>query len=257
MNQPHLVAVILTKDERHHITECIESLIEWVDKVVVFDSGLDDEVCSLALAAGADVIRHPFQNFAAQRQAALDAVEAKWILFLDADERATLTFAEEVLARVHGEKQSEDQAAVGYWLPRRNFIIGKEMRYGGYSPDYQLRLLQRDYSRYVPEREVHEIVDLDGPAGHIQAPILHYNYVSWQQFNAKQRFYSAYEARILKSRGIRPRPHNFILQPLREFGRRYISLQGWRDGWRGLQLGIMFAWYYGFMPYWLLLVGRV
>ncbi len=260
MNQPKLVAIILTKDERDHIAESIESLIEWVDKVVIFDSAVDDEVCRLAEAAGATVIRHSFENFAAQRQAALDAVDAEWILFLDADERATPTFGDEVLKKIqaagpaneaHNEARNEAHA-VGYWLPRRNFIIGKEIRHGGYYPDYQLRLLRRESARYVPEREVHEIVNLDGPEGHLQTPIIHYNYSDWSQFHQKQRFYSAYEARILDGRGIRPRPHNFVLQPLREFIRRYISLQGWKDGWRGFQLALLFAWYYGFMPYWIL-----
>ena len=103
------------------------------------------------------------------------------------------------------------------------------------------------------EREVHEIVDVDGAVGYLQEPLIHYNYATWAQFHRKQRFYAEYEARILAQRGIRPRPHNFVLQPAREFRRRFWQLAGWRDGWRGLQLAILLAWYYGFMPYWHLL----
>lgn len=256
MSKPTLVGVILTRNEAEHIEGCIKSLRDWVDSVIVFDSHSDDGTTAFAQASGAAVIHHPFENFAAQRQAALDAIEAEWILFLDADERATPAFAAEVLGLVgEAEEVNVDEASdpVGFWLPRRNFIVGKEIRHGGYYPDYQLRLLRRDAARYVPEREVHEIVELSGSEGHLQEPIIHYNYSNWQQFHEKQRFYSAYEARILDGRGIRPRPHNFVLQPLREFIRRYISLQGWRDGWRGLQLAILIAWYYGFVPYWLLL----
>ncbi|MCB0162247.1 MAG: hypothetical protein KDD83_29120, partial [Caldilineaceae bacterium] len=65
-----------------------------------------------------------------------------------------------------------------------------------------------------------------------------------------------YEARILRSRGIRPRPHNFVLQPLREFRRRFFTLRGRQDGLQGLRLAALLAWYYGFMPYWIMLKGQ-
>lgn len=244
---PALVAVILTKNEAHNIEACIASLRGWTDAVVVWDSGSTDGTAAVARQAGAQVVTHPFDNYAAQRQAALDSVDATWILFVDADERATPGMDAEIRARI------VDGDAVGYWIPRRNFIVGHEMRGGGFYPDYQLRLLRRDAASYVAEREVHEIVTLDGAEGWLDHPFIHINYTSWPQFHAKQRFYAAYEARILHSRGIRPRPHNFILQPLREFRRRFITLRGWQDGLQGLRLALLLAWYYGFMPYWILL----
>jgi len=244
------VAVIITKNEAHNVTACIESLQEWVDAVVVWDAFSKDETKRVAEAAGATVFQREWDNFAAQRQAALNGTEAEWILFVDADERATPAFGQEVMQRI---VDVGDDAPVGYWLPRRNFIVGHEMRWGGYFPDYQLRLLRRGKAHYVAEREVHEIVQLDGAEGYLDEPIVHINYTSWSQFHMKQRFYSAYEARILAGRGIRAQPHNFVLQPLREFWRRFVTLSGWRDGIHGLRLALLLAWYYGFMPYWYLL----
>lgn len=244
---PTLIAVILTKDEVDHIADCVASLRDWVDAVVVWDSCVDDEVVRAARAAGALVVRRPFDNFAAQRQAVLDSLDAQWILFVDADERATPGMADEV------HRLLDDDSINGYWIPRRNFIVGYEMTAGGYYPDYQLRLLRRNASSYVAEREVHEIVDVGGAEGYLTNPLIHHNYAAWPQFFEKQRFYARYEARILAARGIRPRPHNFVLQPLREFRRRFFSLGGWRDGWQGLRLAVLLAWYYGFMPYWIML----
>lgn len=241
-----IVAIILTKDEVDHIVACIDSVAPWVDQVVVFDSYANDEVCALAETAGATVHRRPFDNFAAQRQAALAVVDAEWVLFVDADERVTPMLGAEI------RKVVADTQRNGYWIPRRNYIVGHEMRFGGYYPDYQLRLLRRTTAQYDIGREVHEVVDVGGEAGHLRAPFIHYNYGSWQQFHTKQRVYAAYEAHILANRGIRPRPHNFVLQPLREFRRRFFVLAGWRDGWAGLRLACLLAWYYGFMPYWLL-----
>ncbi len=246
-----LVAVILTKNEAEHISACIAALVEWTDAVVVWDSCSSDATPQLAYLAGARVIERPFDTYASQRQAALDTLNAEWVLFVDADERVTPALRDEIL----GVLVAPD--ACGYWIPRRNFIVGKEMRGGGFYPDYQLRLIRRRGAQYVSERAVHEIVKVEGPEARLTEPLLHYNYVSWQQFHTKQKQYSRSEAEILRARGIRPRPHNFVLQPMREFRRRFLQLKGHRDGTRGLRLALLLAWYYGFMPYWDLARGKV
>lgn len=245
---PHLVAVILTYNEAHHVAACVATLRAWVDAVVVWDSGSTDDTTARAAATGALIVQRPFDNYAAQRQAVLDSIAAEWIFFVDADERATPALAAEVRRVI-----AAPDAAAGYWAPRRNFIVGHEMRAGGFSPDYQLRLLRRSAAKYDPNRQVHEIVELRGAAERLVNPLIHYNYQSWAQFHRKQRVYAVYEARILAERGVRPRPHNFILQPLREFCRRYITLQGWRDGWQGVRMAFWLAWYYGLLPYAILL----
>jgi len=240
-----LAAVILTRNEAVHITECIEAVQPWVDVVVAWDALSDDATCDLARAAGALVVQRPWDNFAAQRQAVLDTIAAEWILFVDADERVTWAVGREVRMVI------AQNTCNGYWIPRRNFMVGHEMRAGGYFPDYQLRLLKRSAAHYDATRAVHETVDVGGAEGRLQAPLLHFNYHSWAQFHRKQRFYATYEAQMLRRRNIVSRPHNFVLQPLREFRRRFIILEGWRDGWPGLRLALWLAWYYGFMPYWL------
>ena len=192
---------------------------------------------------------HILANAARQRNAALEqaaALGADWVFFVDADERATPELAAEIRQVI------AERPEVGWGVPRWNTIVGKRVNHGGFYPDYQLRLMRVDRARYDLERPVHEVVLLDGPSGHLQNPLIHYNYDTWAQFHAKQRRYAAYEARILAERGISPRPHNFILQPLREFRRRYLTLQGYRDGLHGLKLCLLLAYYYGAYPYWVL-----
>lgn len=248
---PILSAIIITKNEARHVADCIASIRPLTNVVTVFDSISDDGTQELARAAGAQVIERVFDSYAGQRQAALDQTESEWVLFVDADERVTPELAAEIRTLLTGPKHN------GYWIPRRNFIVGHEMRAGGFYPDYQLRLMRRTSAHYVTERAVHEIVDVGGSDGHLNQPLVHYNYQDWAQFHRKQWFYATYEAKILAGRGIRPRPHNFVLQPLREFKRRFITLQGWKDGVHGLRLAVLLAWYYGFIPYWLCLRGVV
>lgn len=242
----HLTAVILTKNEAQHIGDCIAALIDWSDAVVVWDSGSQDATRRIASEAGARVVVRPFDDYASQRQAALDCIDSEWILFIDADERATPALAREVL------DACKDGRCAGYWIPRRNFIVGHEMRGGGFTPDHQMRLLRRSAAGYDRQREVHEVVVLDGEEGRLQEALLHYNYADWRQFHQKQQMYARYEAKILAAQGVKPKPHTLCLQPARELRRRFLSLQGWRDGIHGLRIALLLAWYYGFVPYWLL-----
>jgi len=229
-----LVAVILTRDERRHVAECIETL-RWADGIVVFDSFSQDETPAIARSLGATVIQHPFENFAKQRDAALAQVPAEWIFFVDADERVTPELAAE--ARDVTARRPE----VGWWVPRRNYIVGRWIQGGGWYPDPQLRLLRRDKARYDPTHEVHETVLLDGPAGTLQNPFIHYNYDTWPQFLEKQRRYLKLDAGMQARAGVRPRPWTYLTMPLREFRRRYIALKGYRDGRHGLILSLLMA----------------
>lgn len=236
-----LVAVILTKNEAHNVVPCVESL-SWCDQVVVFDAFSDDETVALAESAGATVIQHPFQNFSQQRNAALDAVQADWIFFVDADERATPELGREIRVVV------EQPAIDGWWVPRHNYIFERLTRGGGYYPDYQMRLLRAGCGRY--ERPASEIVVLQGADGYLENPLIHYNYRTVAEFHAKQRAREPFEALTLHRQGVRLRPRTFVLQPLREFWRRYVTLKGCRDGWHGLHLSLLLAYYFGWRNYW-------
>jgi (heptosyl)LPS beta-1,4-glucosyltransferase len=245
VGQSHLAAVVLTRNVAGHITDCIATL-GFADRMVVSDSFSDDNTVALAQAAGAEVMQRTFDNFAGQRNAAMEAVTADWIFFVDADERIPPELAAEVRQAIM------ERSAVGWWVPRHNYIAGQRVRHGGFYPDYQLRLLRRDKARYDPARPVHEVVLLDGPSGQLRNVMIHYNYDDWAQFHAKQARYARIESEILRERGVKPWPHKFIRQPLREFWRRYVTLQGYKDGWLGLKLAVLLAYYYGFMPHWYL-----
>ncbi|MBL8146963.1 MAG: glycosyltransferase family 2 protein [Anaerolineae bacterium] len=231
-----LTAVILTRNEARHIADCIAS-VAFADTVVVFDSGSTDDTVAIAMRGGAHVLHRDFDDYAGQRNAALDAVGQGWVLFVDADERVTPELAAEV-------RQAIAQGApVGYQIPRHNYIFGKLTRGAGWYPDYQTRLLKVGAARYDPAKKVHEVVLLDGPQGTLEQPIVHYNYDHPAQFHAKQRRYVAYDARILFEQGVRPKLYTPFTQAVRHFRWRYLMLGGWRDSWHGLRLSALMAWY--------------
>ncbi|MEP7357103.1 MAG: hypothetical protein ABI847_07675 [Anaerolineales bacterium] len=160
------------------------------------------------------------------------------MLFVDADERVTPALRDEigtVLARPEP----------GWWIPRDNYIFGRLTRHAGWYPDYQLRLLRPGLTHYDPLRPVHELPVLDSPLppGHLRAALVHLNYESVPEFIAKQREYAVYDARQLLAGGARARARSFVLQPLRQFYWRWVTLAGWRAGWHGLRLSVLMAYF--------------
>jgi len=239
---PMLAVVVLARDEEDNIEDCLSS-VHWADKLcVLVDTRTEDRTAELAERAGAEVRLHKFVNFADQRDVALQSFKAEWIFFVDADERGTPELGSEVRSVIRRTD------IVGWWVPRQNYIWGRWIRHAGWYPDYQLRLLKRGFARYDPTREVHELVMLDGAEGHLQHPLIHYNYTTVRQFLDRQAFYADYEARILLKEGIRPRPHHLLLQPLREFRRRFLTLEGYRDAGHGFLLSLLMA-YYTYVAY--------
>lgn len=234
---PQISAVVLTRNEEEHLPACLASL-SWADEVLVLDSGSTDRTRVIARDAGARVETREFTNFGDQRQAALDMATCDWVFFVDADERVPPELADEVRQIV-----VEQRTEVGWWVPRRNFFWGNEVKYTGWAPDYQLRLLRRQDAHYDETEVVHEVARLDGPDGYLQTPLIHLNYDSWREFFAKQRAYAPYEARRWLAEGRRVRAWTFLLQPVRAFWRRFVTWEGYKDGRLGLLLSLAMSWF--------------
>ncbi len=236
-----LTVVALAWNEVAHIEPCFRSVEPLVragaDTLIVLDSEANEEMEALARKVARRAVVSDFVNFAIQRNRGLDLAETEWVFFIDADERCTPPLAEEI----HRATTSSEYAA--YRVPRRNILFGHEVRHTGWSPDYQIRLLERERCRYDESREVHELPQVDGKIGTLSARLVHYNYATWGQFVAKQRAYAVLEARALYAAGRRARPRSFVGQPFREFKRRFIEYKGFKDGLLGLVLSVAMGLY--------------
>ena len=237
-----LAAIVLTKNEEKHIADCLASLA-WADRRVVIDSFSTDQTCQIARDCDAEVIQHLFSDYASQRNAALLAVDAAWVFFVDADERATPELAQEIKDILAQGRQE----IVGWNVPRDNYLFGKLTRGAGYWPDYQMRLLKRNHARYA--RPASEVVALDGPSGNLQHPLIHYNYETIAQFRAKQNFRVDFEAVNLYRQGVKCAFYSPYTMTARHFWWRFVTLKGYQDGWHGFRLSGLLAYYFGYRYY--------
>jgi glycosyltransferase involved in cell wall biosynthesis len=235
-----LTIVALAWNEAEHLRACLGSVKPLIDlmsatTLVLFDSAGDDATLEIAREVADRVVIADFDNFAAQRNRALDLASSRWVFFIDADERCTPRLAHEIAQAI----QKVDCAA--YRVPRRNILFGHEVRHTGWSPDYQVRLLERASCRYDESRRVHELPTVDGETGTLKAQLVHYNYDTWGQFIEKQRAYSDLEAQALYASGRRASLKSIVGQPLRELKRRFIDYRGYRDGLLGVALSLAMA----------------
>lgn len=181
---------VITKNEERTIGRCLESCAGLVSDMVVVDSGSTDDTVAVAQRFGARVLTHPFDNYGAQKNRALDAVDGDWILNLDADEWLSDALRDAIREAV--EAAPAHCAALGF--PRHNILCGFRTVRGGWRERNKVRLFRRGHARWAGT--VHEWVETDEGTsrGRIDAPLLHDLGDDWDGYAAKQLRYSELHA---------------------------------------------------------------
>ena len=161
--------MILTLNEEGNLGGCIDSCA-WCDDIVVFDSQSEDRTQEVAVAKGARVFERPFDNYAAQRSAALTTVNYRhsWILMVDADERVPEDLAREIEAKI--PLASSDTAM--FRLRRKDFFLGRWLRRSSGYPTWFGRLVK--LGRVRIEREVNEEYLADGDIHYLDCHLHHF-----------------------------------------------------------------------------------
>lgn len=222
-----LTAILISKNELVNITECLESL-QFCDEIIVLDSGSEDGTQDIAKKMGCLVFEtSDWPGFGIQKQRALSYAKSDWILSIDADERVTPELALEILHAIKSDSFK------GYLVSRRSWFLSRWMRFGGWSPDYVLRLARREHSRFDCSL-VHEKMLVTGLIGRLKNPLLHYSYRTVKDALDKQKRYAVVGARVLTKK----RKRNIglmtaLFHSLWTFVRLYILRLGLLDGREG------------------------
>jgi len=161
--------LILTLNEEANLAECIDSCV-WSDDIIVFDSLSEDSTVEIAKGKGARVIQRPFDNYAAQRNAALTTVQYKhpWVLMVDADERVSPELAAEIETSI----TSAGAEIALFRMRRKDFFFGKWLRRSSGYPSWFGRLVR--LGRVRVEREINEEYIANGRVEHLKAHLHHF-----------------------------------------------------------------------------------
>lgn len=236
-----ITATIITLNEERNIARSIESL-RCCDEILILDSGSVDRTVELSGKLGARVIEAGWRGFAGQKNWAADQAAHDWILSLDADEALSESLEAEVLTLKKTGPRFD-----GYTMPRLARYLGRWIFHSGWYPDRKVRLYDRRKARWVGDF-VHESVHVQGRVGHLESNILHFTCESLSEHVKTMDRYTTLAAQELAARKVKVPLGRLIGDPLWTFWKTYLLQRGFQDGFEGLIISYMAA-FYTFLKY--------
>lgn len=237
-----LTVIIPSKNERTNIAQCVDSAFLVAAETLVADSGSTDGTLDYVLQRGdCRVIQRDYRTSGDFKNWAIPQANNDWVLILDADERVTPALAHEIR-----ELLASPPAHDGYWIHRRNHLMGHRVRYTDWGRDRVLRLFRRDLGRYSGPSDHGEVEIEGGRIGALLAPLDHYTLWSWGAYLQKFDRYTRVQAEQWFAAG-RPASYwRMLLQPPLRFLRDFVLHRGFLDGSAGVQIAWVSA-FYSFM----------
>lgn len=237
-------AFVVCFNEEKDIADCLSSL-NFCDEIVVIDSFSSDRTVEIAQAMGAKVLQRKWQGYIEQKAFGLSQVSNDWVVNLDADERVSSGLRKEIIALLSTKQQ--EQLAVGYYINRVVYHLGRWWRKGGWFPEYRLRLFQRTHVKWGGV-EPHEKPIPDGRVDYLRGEILHYTYENLDDQFSRLHNFSSIAAREEFMAKRRPSLLSLLINPFFRAFKFYVLKKGYREGAAGLIVAIAEG-YYAFMKY--------
>ncbi len=257
--------LIPAKNEAANLAACLAS-VAWCDDIVVVDSGSSDGTPDIARAAGARVVDFQWNGaFPKKKNWALAQVPWKheWVFIIDADERSTPALEAAMRAALAQTRHP------GFYVNRRFWFLDGWLNHCGYFPSWNLRFFRHALGRYeqppggaaagAGDNEVHEHVELQGPAGYLDGEMEHYAFPDIATWVEKHNRYSNWEARLqiedathdaagldaglARKRRLRRLAWALPCRPLLRFLYHYVWRAGFLDGYRGFVFCRLMGWY--------------
>ncbi len=244
-----LTVTIITLNEEAHISAAIRSVSGWAEEVLVVDSGSKDDTLRIAKELGARVLTNAWKGYGQQKNFAQDQASHDWVLNLDADERATDALKKEIDEQLNPIELKLTSAAA-FAIPRKNFYLGRWIRFGGWYPNRLVRLADRRRARWS-EPDVHEVLTVAQGKGRIKElrqPIEHFGFLAIHDQIETNARYSRLGAQLLLKQGRKSSLTKLILKPLGKFIETYLFKRGFLDGLPGFIISVNAA-YSMFMKY--------
>lgn len=238
-----LSVVLAVFNEEENLSRCLEAVKDLADEIVIVDGGSKDNTVKIAKKFDAKItITTNPPIFHINKQKAIDKATCDWILQLDADEVVSEELREEI-KKILEQTENENN---GYWMPRKNFFLGRFLMKGGQYPDYTVRLYRRGKGR-LPQKDVHEQAVIEGKVGYLKHALLHYPYKNFKVYTKKWMRYNKLIASQLDGE---IRKKNTFWQIYYAFGflfakpghwmiTTYLRHKGFYDSWQGFVFSLM------------------
>lgn len=219
---------IICLNEADIIGDCLRQAACVADEIVVVDSGSTDNTREIAFDHGAKVFHQDWLGYGKQKNFALGLCSNEWVLSLDADEVLTDELIEEI------RSLDFDSDVVGYRVARKLFVGDRFICWGGYYPDFQLRLFRSSLGGFN-DLPVHESVQLPANAKvrDLKNPLNHFSYDSLEQMDAAFHNFTKLST---KKRNRFLNPFRAVFNFIYTFLNKYLLRLGFLHGVMGLRL---------------------
>lgn len=235
-----ITVLIQAYNEQEEIVECIKSARLLSDVIIVVDTESTDKTVALAKQNGAEVFSFPFARYVEPaRNFGIEKVKTEWVFLLDVDERITEKLAGEIvgiLKQVQDDPDSHKSGVTHYKLRRKNIFAGKKwLQHGGWNSttDYQTRMIKKSAFKEWPQA-IHSTPIIDGKAGLLKEPLLHYFHKNLETMVAKTIVYEDIESDLLFKAHKPVSTSTFFRKFLGELYRRLFKWHGYKDGTLGV-----------------------
>lgn len=214
-----LSVVLATFNEEKNIASCLDSVKDIADEIVVVDGTSKDKTVEIAKKYNAKIkITSNKQNFHINKQMAIDLATKDWIFQIDADEKLDEDLKKEIENILNSQNSFN-----GYWLPRKNWFLGKFLMKGGQYPDYTLRLYRKGKGK-LPQKDVHEQAEVIGNVGYLNNALIHYPYRNFSHYLSKWNNYNDFFAIQIREE---QKKKNIILKFFYAVGYIFIKPSYW------------------------------
>jgi glycosyltransferase involved in cell wall biosynthesis len=228
-----LSVIVITRNEERNIHDCLHS-VSWADDIVVVDSESTDATVRIASQFTRKIFVRPWEGYAETKTFALQQTAYEWVLWLDADERASAPLGNEIINVL----SSNETTPVAYEIPRKAFFLGKWIRHCGWYPGYVIRLFRKSHGRFIATH-VHERLDIRGNVGRLHNDILHYTDDNLYHYFHKFNRYTSLAAQDMEKSGKKSSLVDLLARPPFLFFKMYIVRLGFLDGMHGFVLSLL------------------
>lgn len=263
-----LSVAIATFNEENNIGDCLKSVKDIADEIIIVDGRSTDKTVEIAKLFGAKVTEtnnHPI--FHINKQKSFDLATGDWILYLDADERVSKGLADEIKKVTNlSEKDLEEYQKkvfsnklflrhqklledrdgqigektgeyVAFFFPRLNYFLGKYLRYGGVYPDGVIRLFKKNKA-YLPCKNVHEQMVVKGKVGWLKNDLYHFDSPTFKRYiDRNNRYINLIVSELIADKIKKDLITGFnylIIKPLGWFLLTLFRHKGILDGYQGI-----------------------
>jgi glycosyltransferase involved in cell wall biosynthesis len=247
-----LSVVLATHNEAANIGRCLEAVHSLAGEIIIVDGESSDDTVKIAKSYGAAVISTTNKaNFHINKQMAIDEASGDLVLQLDADEVVDGDLAAWI-TRLHKNLDADrsSDGPVAWYLKRKNYFLNRFLTKGGQYPDPVIRLFIRDKAR-LPQKNVHEQMEVDGQTGFAEGHLLHYPYPNLAHYMAKFNTYTSFEAGRLRDEGEIFNTFGLLkylfIKPVVTFVSLYLRHKGFVDGMPGFTFALLSSLHHPFV----------